>query len=139
MYEKPVLGTLEAMAAMDAMLKEAAKDLARPLAFAIVDDNGELLSYARMDKLGPQPRQIAIKKAYTAARMRADTAVLAERMKSQGRSISEFGDPNLLALQGGVVITRSSDGAVLGAVGVSGRSSQEDEDVAKVGITAMNL
>ena len=137
MYTKPMLGAADAMAAMEAMFKEASKDANRPLAFAIVDDAGDLFAYARMDGLGPNPKQIAIKKAYTAARMRVDTATLAERMKSQGRSIMEFGDPNLMALQGGIPIM--VNGACLGAIGASGRASQEDEDIAKVGLAAMKL
>jgi glc operon protein GlcG len=106
------------------------------VAIAIVDDQGELVSFARQDRCAPQPPIVARKKAYTAARTRTDTKVYADRLKSQGRSATEFGDPNLLAAQGGVVIT-GPENAVLGAIGVSGLSAEEDEQVAKVGLQAI--
>ncbi len=138
MYDKPVLGVTEVMAALNAMITEANKEPARPLVFAIVDDTGGLIGYAKMDGIGALPRQIAIKKAYTAAIMGADTAALAERFSAGPMKLSDLGDPNLLALQGGVVI-KSSSGAVLGAIGSSGRMANEDENVAKVGLAAMKL
>ena len=138
-YEKPVLGLAEAMAALDAMLKEAAREPERPLAFAVMDDNGELLAFARMDRGLPPRWGNAMKKAYTAVRYRDDTVNVAERMKATGRSLLEFNDPNLVALQGGVVVKRPSDGAVLGGIGVSGRRSDEDEVIAKIGLAAMGL
>lgn len=139
MYEESVLGLDEAMKAMQAMLEQALKEPERPLAIAIVDANAKLVQYARMDRCRALPQQIAFKKAYTAAVMRSDTAALAERFQSMGRNISDFGDPNMLALQGGVTIQRPSDNAFLGAIGVSGLAAQEDEDLARLGVKAMGL
>ncbi|MGH8057458.1 MAG: GlcG/HbpS family heme-binding protein, partial [Candidatus Entotheonellia bacterium] len=95
------------------------------------------ICFARMDRVAPQPPMIARKKAYTAARTRGDTLAYAERLKSQGRSVTEFGDPNLIALQGGVVIANPTDGSVLGGIGVSGRLAEEDEAIARVGLKAI--
>jgi uncharacterized protein GlcG (DUF336 family) len=92
-YQKPVLSFEEARRAMDRMLREATKSPTRPVAVAIVDDQGELVSFARMDRCAPQPRVIARKKAYTAARTRTDTQAYADRLKSQGRSVTEFRGP----------------------------------------------
>ena len=136
-YQKAALSLEEARRAMDSMLQEANKQPNRPVAIAIVDDQGELIAYARMDRTAPQPPIIARKKAYTAARTRSDTLAYAERLKSQGRSVTEFGDPNLIALQGGVVITNPSDGSVLGGIGVSGMAAEEDEAIARVGLKAI--
>ena len=136
-YQKAALSLEEARRAMDSMLQEANKQPNRPVAIAIVDDQGELIAYARMDRTAPQPPIIARKKAYTAARTRSDTLAYAERLKSQGRSVTEFGDPNLIALQGGVVITNPSDGSVLGGIGVSGLAAEEDEAIARVGLKAI--
>ena len=139
MFEESVVGLDEALKAMQAILDQAMKEPERPIAVAIVDANGKLVQYARMDRCRALPQQIAFKKAYTAAIMRSDTAALAERFQSMGRNISDFGDPNMLALQGGVQVLRPGDGACLGAIGVSGLSAQEDEDLAKLGIEAMGL
>ncbi|MBI3327323.1 MAG: heme-binding protein [Nitrospinae bacterium] len=135
--QKSVLSLEEARRAMDRMLQEANKQPNRPVAIAIVDDQGELISYARMDKVAPQPPIIARKKAYTAARTRSDTLAYAERLKGQGRSVTEFGDPNLIALQGGVVITNPADGSVLGGIGVSGLAAEEDEAIGRLGLKAI--
>ncbi len=136
-YQKPVLSLEEARRAMDRMLQEVHQKFQnRPVAIAIVDDQGELVSFARQDRCAPQPPLVARKKAYTAARTRTDTKVYADRLKSQGRSATEFGDPNLLAAQGGVVIT-GPENAVLGGIGVSGLSAEEDEQIAKVGLQAI--
>ncbi len=139
MFEESVIGLDEALKAMQAMLEQAMKEPERPIAIAIVDANGKLVQYARMDRCRALPQQIAFKKAYTAAVMRSDTAALAERFQSMGRNISDFGDPNMLALQGGVLVLRPGDEACLGAVGVSGLSAQEDEDLARLGVQAMGL
>jgi uncharacterized protein GlcG (DUF336 family) len=136
-YQKAVLSLNDAQRAMQLMLQEASKAPNRPLAIAIVDDQGELISFARMDKCAPQPPIIARKKAYTAARTRVDTVAYAERLRGQGRSVTEFGDPNLIALQGGVVITNPADQSVLGGIGVSGLAAEEDEALAKIGLKAI--
>jgi glc operon protein GlcG len=136
-YQKAVLSLDDARNAMDHMLREATKTPNRPLAIAICDDQGELVTFARMDRCAPQPPVVARKKAYTAARTRTDTKVYADRLKSQGRSVTEFGDPNLLAAQGGVMITNPADQSVLGGIGVSGLTAEEDEALAGIGLSAI--
>ena len=70
--------------------------------------------------------------------MGGDTGANAERMHSQGRSISEMGDPNLTHGQGGLVIMK--DGVILGGIGVGGYpSGQADEDLSRVGLEALGL
>src|SRR5215510_8519345 len=134
-FQKLVLSLDEARRAMDRMLQEVHQTFSnRPVAIAIVDDQGELVSFARQDHCAPQPPIVARKKAYTAARTRTDTKAYADRLKSQGRSVTEFGDPNLLAAQGGVVITNPADQSVLGAIGVSGLTAEEDEALARIGL-----
>ena len=71
--------------------------------------------------------------------MRSDTLAVAERFKNMGRSISEMGDHNLVGVQGGIAIQRPSDGAFLGAIGVSGLAAEEDEALASLGLQAMQL
>ena len=138
MYDKVVLGMTETQQAMQAMLAEVLKQPDRPVAIAVTDDDGNLVAYARMDRCRLLPQQAAIKKAYTASIMRSDTGALATRMKEQGRSAAEFGDPKMMFLQGGVVIQRP-DGTVLGGIGVSGLAAAEDEAIARIGLKAMKL
>jgi len=53
-------------------------------------------------------------------------------LKSLGRSASDLGDPNLLAIQGGIVIRSLADKSVIGSIGVSGGASEEDEAIARL-------
>ena len=139
MYDKPQLGLSQALAAMSAMLDETSKQPDRPAAIAMVDDRGNLITYARMDNCKVIPQQIAVKKAYTSAVNGVDSEAYAQRLKSRGRIVTEIGDPNLVAMKGGVAILRPGDGAILGGIGVSGLSDQEDEDLARIGLKALNL
>jgi glc operon protein GlcG len=135
-YQKAVLSLDDARRAMERMLQEALKAPTRPVAIAICDDQGELVAFTRMDKCAPLPLTVARKKAYTAARTRSDTKAFADRLKGMGRSGVEFGDPNLLAVQGGVAII-GTDGTPLGGIGVSGLAAEEDEAIARVGLSAI--
>jgi uncharacterized protein GlcG (DUF336 family) len=139
MYEKPVLSLDQVQKAMTAMLEKATQEPDRPVAIAIVDDLGNLFSYARMDRCRVIPQRLAIRKAYTAALSGQDTLAYGERLKSQGRSVAEMGDPNLAAVQGGVVIQHPGTGFILGGIGVSGLNAQEDEDLARIGVQALGL
>ena len=139
MYSKSVLSLDQTQKAMQAMIQKATQEPARPVAMAIVDDAGNLVSYAKMDNCRPNPQAFAIRKAYTSAMSGVNSADYAERLKSQGRTVSDFGNPNLVSAQGAAVILDPAGGAVLGAIGVSGLSSQEDEDLAKLGVQALGL
>lgn len=138
MYQREVIGFEEAQIAMTTMLKETAAD-PRPVAIAVVDDRGDLVHFIRQDGARPLNSELAVKKAYTAARMRSDTAAFAERLRSQGRSVAEYGDSNLVSVQGGVCILKPGTETSLGGIGVSGLRADEDEALAKIGLSAMNL
>jgi glc operon protein GlcG len=125
-------------AAMQAMIARATQTPAEPVAMAIVDATGNVLAYAAMDNLRLFSRRHALRKAYTAAIMGMDTGAHAQRLHSQGRSISELGDPQLTHGQGGLVILQA--GVILGGIGVGGYpSGQRDEDLARIGLDALRL
>ena len=139
MYSKPMLSLDQTQKAMQAMIQKATQEPNRPVAIAIVDDAGNMLSYARMDNCRPNPQSFAVRKAYTSAMSGQNSADYAERLKSQGRTVGDFGNPNLVSAQGAAVVLDPASGAVLGAIGVSGLSSQEDEDLAKLGVQSLGL
>ena len=137
MYNKPMLSLDQAQAAIAAMIEDYNRDAnRRKVDMAVVDDAGNLLAYARMDRcLRPT---FALRKAYTSAVRGMDTAAFAEQLQTQGRSIESFGDPQLIALAGGVVVMH--EGAVVGAIGVGGLPSGiDDEAIAKAGLRALNV
>ena len=138
MPEQPALRFPQIQAAMQAMIARATQTPAEPVAMAIVDATGNLLAYAAMDNLRLFSRRHALRKAYTAAIMGMDTGAHAQRLHSQGRSMSELGDPQLTHGQGGLVILQA--GVILGGIGVGGYpSGQRDEDLARVGLDALRL
>ncbi|PKB69455.1 MAG: hypothetical protein BZY77_04975 [SAR202 cluster bacterium Io17-Chloro-G5] len=127
----------QAQDAIKAMIDDYNKDPnRRKVDMAIVDDAGNLLAYARMDRcLRPT---FAIRKAYTSAIRSMDTVAFAEQLSTQGRSLESFGDPQLIALAGGVAVIK--DGAVVGAIGVGGLpSGLDDEAIAKAGLAALKI
>jgi glc operon protein GlcG len=138
MPEQASLRFTQIQAAMQAMIERATQAPAEPVAMAIVDATGNVLAYAAMDNLRLFSRRHALRKAYTAAIMGMDTGAHAQRLHSQGRSISELGDPQLTHGQGGLVIMQA--GVILGGIGVGGYpSGQRDEDLARIGLEAMRL
>lgn len=138
MYQKQMLSLSQCLEAINAMVAAFNTDPnRRPVDMAIVDDIGNLLAYARMDRC-VRPT-FARNKAYTAAMRRMDTVAFAEQLKSQGRSLADFGDPQLVTLQGGLVI-HAPDGSLLGGIGVGGLpSGKDDEDIARAGLKALGL
>ena len=128
----------QVQAAMNAIMEKAMQPPDQPVAAAIVDAAGNLEAYAKMDNLRMFSRRHALRKAYSAAVLGTATGANAQRLHSQGRSISELGDPQLTHGQGGLVIIK--DGVILGGSGVGGYpSGQSDEDLSRVGLEAMGL
>ncbi len=102
---------------------------------AVVDDGGHLLYFERLDNTFPAAANISIAKARSAATFRKATSVFEEAIKN-GRT-SLVANPELLPLQGGVPIV--VDGQVVGAVGVAGaNSAQQDEEIARVAAAALD-
>ena len=104
-------------------------------AVAVVDAHGELLAFLRTDGCRLSSITIAINKAFTAAREQMTTAELGRRSREEGFPMSNFGDPRFVSWGGGVPIVK--DGAIVGAVGVSGLPEQLDIELATT--AAMSL
>ena len=102
------------------------------VAIAILDDGGHLLHFTRMDGATPAHADIAVQKARTSAVSRQPSKMWEERIV--GGRLSMLKMP-LLPVQGGLPIV--IDGHCIGAVGVSGVQSHEDERIAQAGIGAL--
>jgi glc operon protein GlcG len=105
------------------------------VAIAIVDEAGELVAFHKIDETQAGSIDIAIGKARTAARMKRPTKVLEDAVAG-GRTVF-LAVEGLVPLEGGVPIT--VEGRVVGAVGVSGVTSQQDAQVAQAGIAALGV
>lgn len=129
-----VLGCAEALHLIRDALARSRADQGPAVSVAVADPTGELLAFARADGAPLRSVRIAIMKAYTSARFERSTQAVQETLAASGRPLSDYGDPLFSALAGGVPIV---DGArVVGAVGVSGRSPQEDHVLAAAVATA---
>src|SRR5205814_7390119 len=98
---------------------------------AVVDEGGNLLVLHRLDDTQVASVEVGIGKARTAAIFRRPSKEFEDQIRS-GR-VAALALPGATPLQGGVPIT--VDGKVIGAIGVSGNTPQEDEDIAKAGAT----
>ncbi len=103
------------------------------VAIAILDDGGHLLHFARMDGATPANATIAVEKGRTAAVSRRSSGKWEEIIKGGRTAMLKM--PGILPVQGGVPIV--ADGTCIGAVGVSGVQSHQDEQIAQAGIDAL--
>jgi glc operon protein GlcG len=97
---------------------------------AIVDDAGHLLYYQRADDTQFASNDIAIEKARSAAKFRRSTKVMEDVVAGGRHVFMTF--PGVVPVQGGLPLI--SAGKVVGAIGVSGVTSQQDEQIANAGV-----
>ena len=131
MKMRPML-TLEDCKKISAAAEVEAKKNSWNVCIAILDDGGHLLHLARMDGSTPANARIAVEKGRTAAETRRSTANWQERI---GKRPELLRMPGVTPVQGGLPIVM--DGTCVGAVGISGVQSHEDEQIAKAGIAAL--
>lgn len=140
MFEKQVLGLREAEAALQAIIKEASKDLERPVAAAIMDDHCETICMMRMDGAIPMFNYMALKKARTAVITRRDTRAWREWLDTRNFQANDL-VPDTTPVPGGVFVVKPGEVSPtkvgFGGIGVSGRTSDEDEALAIVGLKAL--
>jgi glc operon protein GlcG len=103
------------------------------VALAIVDATGELILFHRRDGTQAASLEIAIGKARTAARFRRPTKALEDAILDGRTSLLMLGD--VLPLEGGLPIL--VEGEVVGGIGVSGVTAQQDAEVARAGLAAL--
>ena len=103
----------------------------RPLSVAVCDNNGSLLSFARMDKAKLLTIELTQRKAYTAARLSTKTLAFLQRLQKENLDIHYFGDSLLTALPGGIPVFAPS-GTLAGSVAIGGLSADEDHQAAEI-------
>lgn len=108
-----------------------------PMNIAIVDAGGNLKAFIRMDGAFLGSVDIAIKKAMTARKFNMSTATLGS-VSQPGQSLYgiEVTNDGLVIFGGGELLI-NKDGLIVGAIGVSGGSVEEDTHVAKAGVKVL--
>jgi glc operon protein GlcG len=131
MRTKPCLTSADVKTMMAACLAEAERNNWK-VAIAIVDDGGFLLHLDRMDGAAVTTAEVATGKARTSALTRRPSKDFEERVKERPAFLMF---PAGLLVQGAVPIIYESE--CVGAIGVSGVQSFEDEQIARAGVAAL--
>ena len=132
MNTKPML-TVDDVQAILSAARRHAEENNWPVTIAVADDGGHLLGLVRLDGAAPLSALIAPAKARTSALGRRESKGYEDTI-NQGRH-AFLSVPLEGMLEGGVPIVH--DGQVVGAVGVSGVKSDEDAQIARAGIAAL--
>lgn len=136
MRTTPTLSHTDAMRMIDAVRADLERT-GRGAAVAVTDAHGELLAFLRTDGCRLPSIEIAINKAFTAAREQADSKAVGEASKREAFPMTNFGSLRYVTWGGGVVV--KYQGAVLGAIGVSGLPESEDMELARLAVAALEL
>jgi glc operon protein GlcG len=131
MRNRPTLTAADVQKMVAACRSEATRNK-WSVSIAVVDDGGYLLYLERLDGAGPVTAEVATEKAVTAARTRRPTKFWEDRLKERP-AFMKF--PGVLPLQGGVPVMYQNE--CVGAIGVSGVQSHEDEQIANAGAAAL--
>jgi glc operon protein GlcG len=133
-FQKVSLSLEGAKKVIAAAVAEAKNKSAPGAAIAVVDDGGNVIAVERLDNTFAAGANISISKARTAALFKRPTKTFEEIINKGRTAMTTLQD--FTPLQGGIPII--VDGQVIGAVGVSGAASaQQDEDLAIAGANAL--
>ena len=125
---------------VDRALAEGRKLQLRPLCVAVLDDGGHLKALKREDDASILRPQIAIGKAWGSIGMGESSREIGKRLKDRPSfldSLSDMTEGKVVPVAGGVLIM--DENSIIGAVGISGASSDEDEACSIEGIKAAGL
>lgn len=133
--------TLESASTIaDKTLAKAREAKYRPMCVAVLDDGGYLKVLKREDGASILRPQIAVGKAWGAVGMGESSRSLSERLKERPAflgALSTMSEGKVVPVAGGVLIMSGNE--IIGAVGVSGGTAEEDETCAVEGIKAAGL
>ena len=128
------ISAVEAIRLINHVVMESEK-INKHVAVAITGPEGELISFLRMDEASPAASLIAQNKAYTSARDRKSTKAMGEFMLNNDRPPAFWGDKGITGFGGGLPVIQN--GRVIGGIGVSGLSEEEDERIGAAAIKAI--
>ncbi len=135
------MGTTETITLDDARrvitaAEEKAQEIDCPMDIAVVDAGGNLKAHVRMDGAFVGSITISINKAYTAIAFQQETKSLQEVTRPDGPifGLSEAHGGRLVVFPGGIPLVRN--GEIVGAIGVSTGTIEQDQEVAEAGVAA---
>jgi glc operon protein GlcG len=132
MADTKVLGLNEATRIAEAAHKRAMQDNWN-VAIAVIDAGGHLVFFRRMDGTQTGSIEVALQKAKTALFYKRPTKVFEDRVAAGGLNVLNL--PDMMPFEGGLPIIHN--GQVIGAIGVSGVTAQQDGVIAQAGVNAL--
>ena len=129
--------TLDDARRLIAAAEQKANAIGQPMNIAVTDSGGNLVAHARMDEAWIGSIDISINKAYTARAFNIMTKDLATHSQSGGQffGIHASNNGRIMVFAGGIPLKRGE--VVIGAIGVSGGSGEQDQAVAEAGAAAL--
>ena len=121
-----------------AAAEKQAEEIGQPMNIAVVDEGGDLVAHVRMDRAWIGSIDISMKKAFTSRAFDIASKDLAAHSQSGGQffGIHASNDGRVMIFAGGIPLKR--DGKVVGGIGVSGGSGEQDQAVAEAGAAAFS-
>ena len=128
--------TLERAQVVIEAARQQAEKMGVPMNIAVVDAGNNLTAFARMDGAWLGSIDIAQGKAYTARAFDMETKTLgaASQVGESLHGINASNSGRIIIFAGGIPLTQS--GRIVGAIGVSGGTVEQDQDVAEAGVAA---
>ena len=113
--------------------EKKAREIGQPMNIAVADEGGNIVAHIRMDKAWIGSIDVSMKKAYTSRAFEIATIDLAKYSQSGGQffGIHASNDGKIMIFAGGIPLKREDK--VVGAIGVSGGSGNQDHAIAKAG------
>ena len=120
-----------------AAAEKRAEEIGQPMNIAVVDAGGQLISHVRMDGAWMGSIDISINKAWTSRAFDIQTKDLGDNSQptQQFYGIHASNGGKVMIFAGGIPLSR--DGVVVGSIGVSGGSGEQDQTVAEAGLAAL--
>lgn len=130
--------TLAAARRSIAAVEDAARQMRVALSVAIVDSGDQPVAFARMDGADLVSIQLARDKAYSSLMNRMPTGDLAPLVQpgAEFYGYDSLAGGRMIVFAGGIPLER--DGVLVGAIGVSGGSADQDQRAAEAGVTAFD-
>ena len=126
--------TLDGARKVAAAAESAARERGWDVAIAVVDPSGGLVVFHRMDGVQSASLDIAVAKARTSAGFRRPSKALADAVAKGTAGLT--GIDGMLMMEGALPVT--VEGAVVGAIGISGMTGAQDAEIAQAGAAAVS-
>ena len=146
MFARKILGLKEAQQAVEVIIEAASRQPERPVSVAVVDHQGEIVCFAKMDGATAMFNYMALKKARSSVTTGMNTRTWNQFLAKRNYTPADF-VPDATRIPGGIAIVEpkgKSDGetapgekVVYGGIGVSGLSGNEDEAFSIMGLEAI--